>query len=138
MYAPGKRPFHTIIPGFVMRDGQPLMAFGVMGGPFQPQGQVQVLLNMIEFSMNVQEAGDAARFSHSSALQPTGGTMTDGGRLALESGIAPEVREELARRGHIFAPTDYFGGYQAILRDAEQGVYHGGADMRKDGNALGF
>ena len=138
VYAPGKRPFHTIIPGFVMRDGQPLMAFGVMGGPFQPQGQVQVLLNMIEFGMNVQEAGDAARFSHSSALQPTGGTMTDGGRLALESGVAPEVREELTRRGHIPSPTDYFGGYQAILRDAEQGVYHGGADMRKDGNALGF
>ena len=138
MYAPGKRPFHTIIPGFVMRDGQPVMAFGVMGGPFQPQGQVQVLLNMIEFGMNVQEAGDAARFSHSSALQPTGGTMTDGGRLALESGIGPEVREELARRGHILAPTDYFGGYQAILWGAEQGVYHGGADMRKDGNALGY
>ena len=137
-YAPGKRPFHTIIPGFVLRDGRPLMAFGVMGGPFQPQGQVQVLLNMLEFGMNVQEAGDAARFSHSSALQPTGGTMTDGGRLALESGVGPDVREELARRGHILAPTDYFGGYQAILRDAEHGVYHGGADMRKDGNALGF
>ena len=137
-YAPGKRPFHTIIPGFVLRDGRPLMAFGVMGGPFQPQGQVQVLLNMLEFGMNVQEAGDAARFSHSSALQPTGGTMTDGGRLALESGVGPDVREELAHRGHILAPTDYFGGYQAILRDAEHGVYHGGADMRKDGNALGF
>ncbi len=137
-YAPGKRPFHTIIPGFVLRDGRPLMAFGVMGGPFQPQGQVQVLLNMLEFGMNVQEAGDAARFSHSSALQPTGGTMTDGGRLALESGVGPDVREELARRGHILAPTDYFGGYQAILRNAEHGVYHGGADMRKDGNALGF
>ncbi len=137
-YAPGKRPFHTIIPGFVLRDGRPLLAFGVMGGPFQPQGQVQVLLNMIEFGMNVQEAGDAARFSHSSALQPTGGTMTDGGRLALESGIGPDVREELARRGHILAAEDYFGGYQAILRDHERGVYHGGADMRKDGNALGF
>ncbi len=137
-YAPGKRPFHTIIPGFVLRDGRPLLAFGVMGGPFQPQGQVQVLLNMIEFGMNVQEAGDAARFSHSSALQPTGGTMTDGGRLALESGIGPDVREELARRGHILAAEDYFGGYQAILRDDAHGVYHGGADMRKDGNALGF
>ena len=138
VYAPGKRPFHTIIPGFVLRDGEPLMAFGVMGGPFQPQGHVQVLLNMIEFGMNVQEAGDAARFSHSSGLQPTGGVMEDGGRVAFESGIAPEVQAELARRGHRIAPTDYFGGYQAILLEPTHRVYHGGADMRKDGSAIGL
>jgi gamma-glutamyltranspeptidase/glutathione hydrolase len=138
VYEAGKRPFHTIIPGFVMRDGEPYMSFGNMGGPFQPQGHVQVLLNIIDFGMNVQEAGDAARFSHSSPMQPTGGMMVDGGRVAFESGVPKEVQLDLAHRGHTIAPIDYFGGYQAIIWDADEGVYHGGADMRKDGNALGY
>lgn len=138
VYAAGKRPFHTIIPGFVMRDGEPFMSFGVMGGPFQPQGHVQVLLNLIDFGMNVQEAGDAARFSHSGSSQPTGSLMVDGGRVAFESGIHPDVQLELAHRGHRIAPTDFFGGYQAIIRDAENHVYYGGSDMRKDGYAAGY
>ncbi|MEX2400911.1 MAG: gamma-glutamyltransferase [Rhodothermales bacterium] len=138
VYEPGKRPFHTIIPAFAMRDGEPFMAFGVMGGPFQPQGHVQVFLNVVEFGMNVQAAGDAARFSHSSGLQPTGGTMVHGGNVAFESGIPAEVQLDLAHRGHIIAPTDFFGGYQAVIWDAEHGVYHGGADRRKDGSAIGY
>jgi gamma-glutamyltranspeptidase/glutathione hydrolase len=138
VYEPGKRPFHTIIPAFVMKDGEPYMSFGVMGGPVQPQGHVQVLLNVIDFGMDLQEAGDAARFVHSGSSEPTGTLMSDGGRLALESGIAPDVQIELARRGHHLAPIDFFGGYQAILWDPAQQVYHGATEMRKDGQAAGF
>jgi gamma-glutamyltranspeptidase/glutathione hydrolase len=138
VYAPGKRPFNTIIPGFVTKNGDPYLSFGVMGGAMQPQGQVQVLCNLIDFGMNVQEAGDAARFSHSGSSEPIGTTMTDGGRLALESGIPAEVREELQKRGHHLALTDFFGGYQAILWDATNRVYWGATDMRKDGQAAGY
>ncbi len=137
-YEPGKRPFHTIIPAFVMKDGQPFLSFGVMGGAFQPQGHVQVLVNIIDFGMNIQEAGDAPRISHSGSSQPTGTFMIGGGRVAFESQISQEVQLELARRGHRIAPTDFFGGYQAILWDAANGVYHGASDMRKDGHAAGF
>jgi len=138
--APGKRPFHTIIPAFVTRDGHPLMAFGVMGGDMQPQGHVQVLVNLFDFGMNLQEAGDAARFYHTESSEPTGTVMHDGGVLHLESGVPPEVRRELARRGHRIEeilPIAY-GGYQAIWRDPATGVYFGATESRKDGMAAGY
>jgi len=138
VYAPGKRPFNTIIPGFTTRNGEPFLSFGVMGGAMQPQGHLQILCNIIDFGMNVQEAGDAARFSHSGSSEPIGTIMTDGGRLALESGISSEVRAELERRGHHLAPTDFFGGYQAILRDSVNHIYWGASEMRKDGQAAGY
>ncbi|WP_460969399.1 gamma-glutamyltransferase [Spirosoma migulaei] len=138
VYAPGKRPFNTIIPGFVTKNGEPFLSFGVMGGAMQPQGHLQVLCNIIDFGMNVQEAGDAARFSHSGSSEPTGTQMTDGGRLALESGISTEVRAALEARGHHLAPTDFFGGYQAIQWDAVNRVYWGATEMRKDGQAAGY
>ena len=138
VYAPGKRPFSTIIPGFVLKNGKPWLSFGVMGGAMQPQGHLQVLCNLIDFGMNIQEAGDAARFSHSGSSEPIGTLMLDGGRLALESGISVEVRTELKRRGHRLAETDFFGGYQAILRDSVNRIYQGASEMRKDGQAAGY
>jgi gamma-glutamyltranspeptidase/glutathione hydrolase len=137
-YAPNKRPFNTIIPGFVLKNRAPFLSFGVMGGAMQPQGHLQVLCNIIDFGMNVQEAGDAARFSHSGSSEPIGTLMTDGGRLALESGIPGEVRAELEKRGHHLAPTDFFGGYQAIQWDAVNRIYRGASEMRKDGQAAGY
>ncbi|GAB3717244.1 gamma-glutamyltransferase [Spirosoma flavus] len=138
VYAPGKRPFTTIIPGFVLKNGEPFLSFGVMGGAMQPQGHLQVLCNIIDFNMNVQEAGDAARFSHSGSSEPTGTLMTDGGKLALESGIAPMIRTELEKRGHHLTPTDFFGGYQAIQWDSQNRIYWGATEMRKDGQAAGY
>ncbi len=140
VYAPGKRPFHTIIPAFVMKDGEPLLSFGVMGGAQQPQGHVQILCNLIDFGMNVQEAGDAARYSHVGSSEPTGEAQAEGGgTLYLETGIAPEVVEALRRRGHrVEVAQGFFGGYQAILWDAAHGVYHGASEMRKDGQAVGY
>lgn len=123
-----KRPLHTIIPGMLFRDGKPVLSFGVMGGNMQAQGHVQVLLNIIEFGMNVQEAGDAARFRH------------EGTDLELESQVAPEVLKELATRGHKLKldAIDVFGGYQAIWIDWQRGVLAGGSDPRKDGQAAGW
>ncbi|WP_128546383.1 gamma-glutamyltransferase [Larkinella soli] len=138
VYAPGKRPFTTIIPGFVMKNGEPLLSFGVMGGAMQPQGHLQVLCNLIDFGMNVQEAGDAARFSHSGSSEPVGTLMIDGGKLALESGIPAAVRTDLKNRGHRMTDTDFFGGYQAIRRDPVHRIYEGASEMRKDGQAAGF
>ncbi len=136
---PGKRPFHTIIPAFAMRQGKPWLAFGVMGGDMQPQGHVQVLVNMIDFGMNLQEAGDAPRFYHTGSSEPTGTLMTDGGRLSLESGVGPEIRRDLVVRGHRLVDTvGRYGGYQAIARDPDTGVYSGASESRKDGCALGF
>lgn len=109
-----------------------------MGGAMQPQGHVQVLCNIIDFGMNVQEAGDAARFSHSGSSEPIGTVMTDGGKLALESGISANVRAELEKRGHHLAPTDFFGGYQAIQWDLVNRIYRGSTEMRKDGQAAGY
>ncbi|MEX0976089.1 MAG: gamma-glutamyltransferase [Woeseia sp.] len=139
VYQPGKRPFHTIIPAFVMKDGQPWMSFGVMGGSMQPQGHVQILVNMIDFGMNLQEAGDAARIRHTGSSQVTGETMADGGSVYLESGYSQDVRDTLQKMGHKVAHDriDY-GGYQAILRNAEQGVYYGASESRKDGHAAGY
>jgi gamma-glutamyltranspeptidase/glutathione hydrolase len=139
VYEPNKRPFHTIIPAFVTRGGRPFLCFGVMGGDMQPQGHVQVLCNIIDFGMNVQEAGDAARFHHTGSSEPTGTTMTDGGRVALESGIGQEVRRTLARMGHrIHFAVGGFGGYQAIAYDADHDVYIGASESRKDGQAAGY
>ena len=137
--APGKRPFHTIIPAFVTRDGLPLFSFGVMGGGMQPQGHVQVLVNLIDFGMNVQEAGDAPRFHHDGSSEPTGTTMQDGGVVNLESGVPAEVVRELSRKGHRIAHAiGIFGGYQGIWIDHERGVLIGGTESRKDGIALGY
>ena len=139
VYAPGKRPFHTIIPAFVMKDGKPFMSFGVMGGSMQPQGHAQILVNMIDFGMNLQEAGDAARIRHSGSSQPTGSVMSDGGTVYLESSIPEAVRDELRRMGHSIAsrPTSY-GGYQAVMWDADEEVYYGASESRKDGQAAGY
>lgn len=139
IYAPGKRPFHTIIPAFAMKDGEPFLSFGVMGGDMQPQGHVQVLCNLIDFGMNVQEAGDAARYRHSGSSTPTGGSMVNGGDLLLETGIPADVVLGLIRRGHqVRYALGSFGGYQAILWDRENGVYHGASEMRKDGQVVGY
>ncbi len=138
-YAPGKRPFHTIIPAFVTKDGVPLMAFGVMGGATQPQGHAQIMINMIDFGMNVQEAGDAPRILHSGSSQPTGEEMADGGTVSLESGFEAEVRRELVKRCHkLSTNVGSFGGYQAIRFDPDTGVYYGASESRKDGHAAGF
>ncbi len=139
VFEPGKRPFHTIIPAFAMKDGKPWVSFGVMGGSMQPQGHAQILINMIDFGMNLQEAGDAPRIRHAGSSQPTGGEMTDGGTVNLESGYGADVREQLEAKGHTIAkrPSDY-GGYQAIMRDTETGVYYGASESRKDGQAAGY
>ncbi|MCP3916103.1 MAG: gamma-glutamyltransferase [bacterium] len=138
-YAPEKRPFHTIIPAFVTKDGAPFLSFGVMGGATQPQGHVQILVNIIDFGMNVQEAGDAPRLVHTGSSQPTGEEMTDGGQVALESGWPVASRRELVERGHqVVDKIGIFGGYQGIRHDAERGVFLGASESRKDGQAAGF
>lgn len=139
VYEPGKRPFHTIIPAFITKDGAPYMSFGVMGGSMQPQGHAQIVVNMIDFGMNLQEAGDAPRIRHDGSSQPTGSKMTDGGVVNLESGIPYESIRELMKRGHrIQSSNGGFGGYQAIKWDAGNGVYFGASESRKDGQAAGY
>ncbi len=137
-FAPGKRPFHTIIPAFVTKDGKPWLSFGVMGGGMQPQGHVQVLVNLIDFGMNLQAAGDAPRVRHDGSSEPTGEHMSDGGVLRLEHGFAPEVIAELKKRGHrVEVGNDPgYGGYQAIRND--DGVWVGASESRKDGHAAGY
>ncbi len=138
-YAPGKRPFHTIIPAFVTKDGKPLMSFGVMGGSMQPQGQVQVLINIIDFGMNLQEAGDAPRIRHDGVSQPTGERGNTTGWVNMESGFSYETIRELMRRGHrIKFSLGGYGGYQAIMYDSKNGVYIGASESRKDGQAAGY
>lgn len=137
---PHKRPFHTIIPAFVTKGGKPWLSFGVMGGDMQPQGHVQVLLNMIDFGMNVQEAGDAARVQHFGSATPTGQAMNPGGgTVGVESGIPDATIEAMRKKGHqMMRASGSFGGYQAILIDHKNGVLHGGTDPRKDGCAVGY
>jgi gamma-glutamyltranspeptidase/glutathione hydrolase len=137
---PHKRPFHTIIPGFVTKDGQPWLSFGVMGGDMQPQGHVQVLIDMIDFGMNVQEAGDAPRIQHFGSQTPTGlPSAPEGGTVGVESGIPEVTLEALKKKGHqITRPVGSFGGYQAILIDHKHGTLQGGSDPRKDGCAVGY
>ncbi len=138
-YEPHKRPFHTIIPAFVTREGKPFMSFGVMGGATQPQAHAQIIINMVDFGMNLQEAGDAPRILHSGSSQPTGERMVDGGRVSLETGFPYESIRDLASRGHrVGFESGPYGGYQAILYDAENGVYYGASESRKDGNAAGY
>jgi gamma-glutamyltranspeptidase/glutathione hydrolase len=139
VYAAGKRPFHTIIPGFVMKDGKPYMSFGLMGGDMQPQGHVQVLSNMFDFGMNVQDAGDAARWRHYGNAEPTGEASQGIGKVEMESGFDPAVKAELKKRGYDVVPgTGAFGGYEAIMFDASQHVYWGATEMRKDGEVVGY
>jgi gamma-glutamyltranspeptidase/glutathione hydrolase len=138
-YAPGKRPFHTIIPAFVMKGGVPFMAFALMGGDMQPQGHVQVLVNMIDFGMNVQEAGDAARWRHYGNAEPTGEASQGLGFLEMESGFDPAVRTMLEKRGYKLVPgTGNYGGYEAIQYDPRRRVYAGASEMRKDGEVIGY
>ncbi len=138
-YAPGKRPFHTIIPAFVTKDGKPFLSFGVMGGATQPQAHAQIIMNIVDFRMNIQEAGDAPRLIHSGSSQPTGERMTDGGVVQMESGFGYETIRGLMGRGHKiqFARGPY-GGYQAIMYDAKNNVYYGASESRKDGQAAGY
>ncbi len=144
-YEPGKRPFHTIIPAFVKKDGAPFMTLGLMGGGMQPQGHVQVLINMVDYGMNIQEAGDAARLNHDGGRQPTepltGPAQDPLGTLNVEPGISQATIERLREMGHnvrVVSNGIMFGGYQAIMRDAETGVYAGATEMRKDGQASGY
>ncbi|MFC3033071.1 gamma-glutamyltransferase [Pseudoalteromonas fenneropenaei] len=139
VYAPGKRPFHTIIPAFVTKDGKPYMSFGVMGGATQPQMHAQILINMIDFGMNLQEAGDAPRILHTGSSQPTDEIMLDGGQVHLENGFSAGVRRALIEKGHqLSEAVGPYGGYQAILRDSKNGVYYGASESRKDGQAAGY
>jgi gamma-glutamyltranspeptidase / glutathione hydrolase len=139
-YEPGKRPFHTIIPGFITKDGQPHMSFGVMGGDMQPQGHVQIVVNMIDFGMNLQEAGDAPRIQHVGSSDPTGSnTMNDGGIVNLESGFPYETIRALMEKGHTIQwASGPYGGYQAIMWDPVNKVYYGASESRKDGQAAGY
>lgn len=138
-YAPGKRPFHTIIPAFVTRNGKPFLSFGVMGGATQPQMHAQILVNIIDFGMNLQEAGDAPRILHSGSSSPTGKLMRDGGVVSLESGTDEKVKRELMERGHTLQNVvGAYGGYQAIGWDPRQKVYIGASESRKDGQAAGY
>ncbi|GHD39146.1 gamma-glutamyltransferase [Parahalioglobus pacificus] len=139
-YEPGKRPFHTIIPAFVMKDGEPLMSFGLMGGSMQPQGHVQILVNIIDYGMNVQEAGDAARFNHDGGSQPTGIHRDPLGTIYVEAGVSTETIQALEAMGHkveVDTSGVRFGGYQAIMRSPD-GVYAGATEMRKDGTVTAW
>lgn len=139
VYAPKKRPFHTIIPAFITKDGKPFMSFGLMGGDMQPQGHVQIICNIIDFKMGVQEAGDAPRIQHFGSSSPTGGVMQNSGYLTLESGFDYEVIRDLLQMGHkIRFAVGPYGGYQAIMYDVENKVYHGASESRKDGQAAGY
>lgn len=139
VYAPKKRPFHTIIPAFVTKDGKPYISFGVMGGATQPQMHAQILINMIDFGMNLQEAGDAPRILHTGSSQPTGEVMTNGGYVSLEAGFSEKTKRELVKKGHtILHAVGPYGGYQAIMKQLSNGIYVGASETRKDGMAAGY
>lgn len=139
-YAPHKRPFHTIIPAFVTKNGKPFMSFGVMGGSFQPLGHTQIILNMIDFGMNGQEAGDAPRIDHLGSSEPTGEKSEGAGTVYLEMGYPFETMRELLKMGHKigFQRPEYYGGYQSIRIDTDQKVYFGASESRKDGMSAGW
>ena len=140
-YAPGKRPFQTIIPAFITKDGRPWVSFGVMGGAMQPQGHAQIVMNLVDFGMTLQEAGDAPRIQHDGSTEPVGSAtaMTDGGVVQLESGYPYETIRALMDKGHhVEWALGPYGGYQAIKRDPETGVYYGASESRKDGQAAGY
>jgi len=140
VFAPGKRPFHTIIPAFITKNGKPWVSFGVMGGDMQPQGHAQIVVNLIDFGMNLQEAGDAPRIQHVGSSTPTGSTiMTSGGTVYLESGFDYRQIRNLVQKGHkVGFDVGTFGGYQAIMWDEEKKVYFGASESRKDGQAAGY
>ncbi len=137
---PRKRPFHTIIPAFLTIGGAPAVAFGLMGGDMQPQGHAQIVVNLVDFGMNLQQAGDAARFYHTRSAEPTGTEMRTGGILSLESAVPAAVRLALVRRGHVVqdASAPRFGGYEAVAHDPGTGVLSGATEWRKDGCAAGY
>jgi gamma-glutamyltranspeptidase/glutathione hydrolase len=136
---PHKRPFHTIIPAMVTKDGKPWFCFGVMGGDMQAQGHVQILMNLIDFGLNVQAAGDAARVMHTGSATPTGKPADGSGTVHVEGGISDDVVAALKGKGHkVFRSRGGYGGYQGILIDWEQGVLHGATEPRKDGAAVGY
>ncbi len=138
-YKPGKRPFHTIIPAFITKDGKPWVSFGLMGGSMQPQGHAQIVINMIDFGMKLQEAGDAPRIRHDGSSQPTGEVMKSGGVVQLESGFDYNVIRELLKMGHkVSFSNGGYGGYQAIMIDNKTKVYYGASEARKDGQASGY
>jgi gamma-glutamyltranspeptidase/glutathione hydrolase len=133
----GKRPFHTIIPAFITKNDEPFISFGLMGGAMQPQGHAQIVINLIDFGMNLQEAGDAPRIRHAGSSQPTGEIMLDGGYISLENGFSQSTRDQLLKMGHkLKYDKGSFGGYQAIMR--KDGVYFGASESRKDGQASGY
>ncbi len=133
----GKRPFHTIIPAFVTKDNKPYISFGLMGGAMQPQGHAQIVINIVDFGMNLQEAGDAPRIRHIGSTQPTGEKMLDGGYLSLEKKFSDSEIKKLKKLGHKFQyDLGGFGGYQAIMY--KDGVYIGASESRKDGHASGY
>jgi gamma-glutamyltranspeptidase/glutathione hydrolase len=136
---PRKRPFHTIIPGFVTRDDRPFLVFGVMGGDMQPQGQVQVLVNMIDFGMDVYQAGAAPRLEHLGSATPTGRAAEGTGKVVAEREIPQEIFDELQRRGHQieYGPPNA-GSYQGILLDTATGNLLGASEPRRDGRAIGY
>ena len=139
VYEPEKRPFHTIIPAFITKDNKPYVSFGLMGGAMQPQGHAQIVINLIDFGMNLQEAGDAPRIRHLSNQQPTGGNMLNGGELSLESGFDYKEIRQLMELGHkVIFDLGSFGGYQAIMYDDKMDVYFGASESRKDGSAMGY
>lgn len=142
VYAPGKRPFHTIIPGFVTKEGRPWFSLGVMGGEFQPIGHVQILVNIIDFGMNIQEAGDAIRWLHTNSTEPTGtfsDMLEDGGLVRFESQIDPDIVDALRAKGHtVEIGGGFYGRYQGILFDEKNGVYFGASESRADGQAVGY
>ena len=142
VYAPGKRPFHTIIPGFACKGGEPWMAYGVMGGGMQPQGQAQIIINMVDYGLDPQEAGDSPRWQHYGSSEPTGQPAEGVGKLHLESGVPEATKQQLTAMGWDLGPPDGgFGGYQNVMKQInEQGrwTYGAATEMRKDGNALAY
>ncbi|MEM6516813.1 MAG: gamma-glutamyltransferase [Bacteroidota bacterium] len=138
-YAPGKRPFHTIIPAFITKDGKPFVSFGVMGGDFQPMGHTQIVMNLVDFGMNLQEAGDAPRWDHTGGASPMGAETRNTGTIRAESGIPYNILLGLMDKGHrMDIARGVFGGYQAIMWNEENKVYHGASESRKDGQAAGY
>ena len=136
---PNKRPFHTIIPAFITKDGKPWISFGVMGGAMQPQGHAQIVVNLVDFGMNLQEAGDAPRIQHTGSSEPTGEKMTDGGQVLLESSFDYDCIKALMKKGHnVGYSLGSYGGYQAIMWDEKNKVYYGASESRKDGQAAGY
>ena len=142
LYEPGKRPFHTIIPGFIMKDGKPFMTLGNMGGAYQPLGHVSLITNIIDFGMNLQESGDALRWNHTGSTQPTDNLNSKPisvGIVGIETSIDPSVIKKLEEMGHkIIVGNGFFGRFQAIMKDPDTGVYYGASESRVDGQAAGY